>query len=241
MKNYHFFILLLFFLIACSPKVTSQSDLKLIKTVKLTISEPSGITVFNNHLYIVSDENGTIYKATLDGKVLQKIKTNYSDLEGITYNPFSENLIVVDESKRNLIELDFKGNLIKKRSVKGTQKNKNSGLEGVCFDTSKNKIYVLNEKSPKQLLELNLKGEIKNKFELDFSKDVSGICYDENEDNLWVTSDESKAIYQISKKGKLLNKYKMSIEKIEGIVIYLNKIYVVSDALNTLYIFEKPK
>ena len=74
--------------------MTSQSDLKLIKTVKLTISEPSGITVFNNHLYIVSDENGTIYKTTLDGKVLQKIKTSYSDLEGITYNPFSENLIV---------------------------------------------------------------------------------------------------------------------------------------------------
>jgi len=163
-KNYHFLILLLFFLIACSPKVTSQSDLKLIKTVKLTISEPSGITVFNNHLYIVSDENGTIYKTTLDGKVLQKIKTNYSDLEGITYNPFTENLIVIDESKRNLIELDFKGNLIKKRNVKGKQKNKNSGLEGVCFDTSKNKIYVLNEKSPKQLLALNLKGEIKNKL-----------------------------------------------------------------------------
>ena len=219
--------------------MTSQSDLKLIRTVKLTISEPFEITAFNNHLYIVSDENGTIYKTTLDGKVLQKIKTNYSDLEGITYNPFAENLIFVDESKRNLIELDFKGKLIKKRNIKGKQKNKNSGLEGVCFDTSKNKIYVLNEKLPRQLLELNLKGEIKNKFELDFSKDVSGICYDESNDNLWVTSDESKAIFQISKKGKLLNKYKTSIDKTEGIVIYRNKIYVVSDSLKTLYIFEK--
>lgn len=240
MKKFFLFFISISCIVACIQKVSAQSELKLIKTVKLAISEPSGITVFNKHLYIVSDENGTIYKTNLDGKVLQKIKTNYADLEGITYNPIAENLLVVDESKRNLIELDFKGNLIKKRNIKGKQKNKNSGLEGVCFDTSKNKIYVLNEKSPKQLLELNLKGEIKNKFELDFSKDVSGICYDENNDNLWVTSDESKAIYQISKKGKLLNKYKMSIEKMEGIVIYLNKIYVVSDSLNTLYIFEKP-
>jgi len=240
-KNHLFFVLLSFILIACSPKVNSQSDLKLIKSIKLSISEPSGITIFNGNLYIASDENGIIYRTNLEGEILQKIKTSFSDLEGISYNPISKNLLLVDESKRHLITLNFDGTFIEKVKVKGKQEHKNSGLEGVTFDTSKNKIYVLNEKSPKQLLELNLKGEIKNKFELDFSKDVSGICYDENEDKFWVISDESKAIYQISKKGKLRNKYKVSIEKMEGIVIYRSKIYVVSDSLNKLFIFEKPK
>jgi len=96
-------------------------------------------------------------------------------------------------------------------------------LEGVCFDTSKNNIYVLNEKSPKQLLKLNSKGEIKD---------------DEKRNNFWVISDESKAIYQISKKGILQKKHKTGIKKGEGIAIYKNRLYVVSDNLKTLYVFE---
>jgi len=239
-KNYHFFILLLFILIACSPKVASQSDLKLVATIKLNISEPSGVTAYKNHLYIVSDQNGTIYKTTLKGSVLQKIKTEYLDLEGITINPVSKNILIVDVAKRTIITLSLDGSFIEKRKIKGKQEQKNSGLEGISFDTSKNKIYALNEKSPKQLLELNLKGDIKNKFKLDFSKDVSGMCYDDKTNSLWIISDESKAIYHISKKGKLRKKYKIAIEKGEGIVIYNNLIYVVSDELNTLYVFEYP-
>lgn len=240
MRNGYFFVLFFFVFVSCIPKVQSQSDLQLIKTVQLAISEPSGITVFDEFLYIVSDENGTIYKTTLYGKVLKKIKTNCTDLEGVTYNPIDESLVVVDEAKRKIIAFDLKGNQFAKNNIKGKQNYKNSGLEGVCFDTSKNKMYAINEKMPKQLLELNLKGEILDAHKLDFSKDVSGICYDEINDNLWVISDESKAIYTINKKGKLFKKYKTGIEKMEGIVIYKQKIYVVSDDLNKLYIFKKP-
>ena len=230
--------MLSYIIVACSPKVNSQSDLKLINSIKLDIPEPSGITVFDKHLYIVSDHNGTIYKCSLNGETIERIRTKQSDLEGITVDPNSKNIIVINEAKRSLIYLNFDGILIKKQKIKGKQKNPNSGLEGICFDTSKNNMYALNEKAPKQLLELNLKGEIKNKYPLHFADDVSGICYDKNNDSLWVISDESRAIYQISKKGKLLKKYKTGIEKGEGIVIYKKQLYVVSDSLNTLYVFE---
>jgi len=239
-KKLFLFVIIIASFVACSSKVKSQSKLKPTESFKLSIKEPSGIAVFDNHLFIVSDQNGTIYKTSLEGKILKKIKTNYSDLEAITINPITENFFIVNESKRSLIELDSKGKMIRKTKIKGKQKTKNNGLEGICFDTSKNKIYALNEKSPKQLLELNLKGEIKNKFELDFSKDVSGICFDAKTNSLWIISDESQTIFNISKKGKLLKSFTISVEKGEGIAIYNDKIYVVSDSLNKLFIFEFP-
>ena len=90
------------------------------------------------------------------------------------------------------------------------------------------------------MLELSLKGNLKNKFKLNFSKDLSGICYDEKNDKLWVISDESNAIYQISKKGKLQKKFKINTNKGEGIVIYNNLIYIVNDYLKTLLIYKLP-
>ena len=225
-------------LIACADKATSQAELKLVNTIKLKIAEPSGITAYKKHLYIVSDQNGGIYKTTLTGEVVEKIKTNYKDLEGITIIPSSKKIAIVNEAKRSLIYLNLKGTFLNKHKIKGKQEESNSGLEGICFDSSQKRLYAVNEKAPKQLLALNLKGDIKNKYPLNFSKDVSGICYDKNSDCLWVISDESSAIYQVSKKGKLLKKYKINVDKGEGIVIYKKHMYVVSDSLNTLYVFE---
>lgn len=238
MKNYLLIVCIPFLLIACSPKVSSQSDLKLVSTIKLNISEPSGITAYKNHLYIVSDQTGNIYKTNLKGKVLQKIKTNYSDVEGIAFNPNKSQFLIVDEAKRTLITLNSDGSVVKKVKIKGKQDHHNSGLEGIAYNASKNKIYVLNEKSPKQLLEVSKKGEILNKLKLDFSKDLSGLCFDEKTNTFWIVSDESKHIYNISKKGKLLKKYKIAVEKAEGITVFKNRIYIVSDSLNKLFVFE---
>jgi len=241
MKKGILFIVITSILIACSSKVNLQSDLKLIKSIKLAIPEPSGITTSDNQLYIVSDKNGSIYKVNLFGEIIQKIKTKYDDIEGITFNSTSNSLLIVNESKRTLLELDLKGKLIKKTKILGKQKESNSGLEGICFHANENKLYIVNEKSPKELLVLNLDGEILNGFKVKFCKDISGICLDKKTNSLWLVSDESKTIYNITKKGKLLKSYKIPVEKAEGIVILNNKFYIVSDNLNSLFIFEKPE
>lgn len=238
MKKLFFFVVVPTILFAYSPKATSQAELKLVNTIKLKISEPSGITVYNKHLYIVSDRNGTIYKCSLNGKTIERIRTKQSDLEGITIDPISKQIIVINEAKRSLIYLNFDGTLIKKQKIKGKQKNPNSGLEGICFDTSKNTMYALNEKAPKQLLKLNTNGKIIAKNNLNFSNDLSGICFDKKTNSLWVISDESKAIYRISKKGILQKKYNTGIVKGEGIAFYKNLIYIVSDDLKILFVFE---
>lgn len=227
-------------LYSCTSRINSQNTLEPIKVINLNISEPSGITSFNNHLYIVSDQNGTIYKTTLEGEILQKMKTNFFDLEGITIDTFTQNFWIVDESKRTLITLDSTGNFLQKIKIKGKQQYKNSGLEGICFVESKNSFFVLNEKQPKQLLEINLKGEISNKIDFDFSIDISGICFDYKSTTLWIVSDESQSIYNTTIKGKLIKSYRIPIDKAEGIVIYNDTLFIVSDQKNKLYIFKKP-
>lgn len=240
MKNTFFFIIIPFILLSCSGKVNSQSSLKLISTIPLEIAEPSGVTAYKNHLYIVSDHTGNIYKTTLKGTIVEKFKTNYTDLEGISIEPISKKIVLVNEAKRSLIYLSLKGKFLNKYKIKGNQKTANSGLEGVCFDPTKERLYAINEKEPKQLLKLSLKGKIKDTYPLKFGRDFSGICYDKNLDCLWLISDESKTIYQVTKKGNLLKSYKTSIEKGEGIVIYKKHLYVVSDSLNSLFVFEIP-
>jgi uncharacterized protein YjiK len=171
MKKLGFLVFLALALLSCLPKISSEKKLEPLKIIKLTIPEPSGITLFNNKLFIVSDRNGTIYQTSFEGKVLRKIKTKFNDLEGITIDENSKNILLVSEEGRALIVLDSLGNFIKKIKIKGKQQQNNRGLEGICL--YKNTLYVINEKSPKQLLQLNEKGKIINKIKLDYSKDIS--------------------------------------------------------------------
>ena len=239
MKNSILFLSISLLLASCSSKVSIQSDLELLKVVSLNIAEPSGITIFQDHLYIVSDHKGTYYKTTLEGKIVKKYKTKFSDLEGITYNSVSHNFLLVNESKRTLVVLDSLGNLVRKIKIKGKQTQKNNGLEGVCYVEDKEMIVVVNESAPIQLVFLNLKGEILLKKTLTISKDISGICYEKETNSFWIVSDESESIYHITTKGKLLKSYKIPVKKAEGIVTQNNIIYIVSDSSNKLYSFKK--
>lgn len=227
-------------LAACSNKINSQEPLKPIKSFDLLIKEPSGITFFDKHLFIVSDNNGTIYKTTLKGELVKKIKTDFNDLEGIAINPKKPSFLIVSESKRQLIEVDFKGKLIKKSKIEGKQHDTKHGLEGICYHAEKGVVYAVNEKSPKKLLILSKKGKLKGSFKLDYTNDISGICIDKETGNLWIVSDESQKIVELTLKGKLVNSYYIPVTKPEGITIAKNKIYIVSDAKNKLYIFKKP-
>ncbi|PHQ56734.1 MAG: hypothetical protein COC16_02710 [Lutibacter sp.] len=238
MKKVGFLVFLTIVLVSCSSKNSSENKLELIKTIRLTIPEPSGITSFNGMLFIVSDRNGVIYKISFEGKILHKIKTNFDDLEGITIDENSKNILVVSEEDRALIVLDSLGDFIRKIKIKGKQKYHNGGLEGICFyeDT----LCIINEKSPKQLLLLNMEGEIFDKIKLNYSKDISGICFDQSSNSFWIVSDESALILNINKKGEFIKSFKIPIKKAEGIVIYKDTIYVVSDSSNKLYIFKNP-
>lgn len=228
------------FLFIVSVLAIGADRMKKIGEFKLKVPEPSGcvISYDNKYLWMVSDGNATVYKTDFKGKIVEKFAINAVDLEGITV--VDENkLCVVQEEKRELLLIDNKGKELKRVKINFSGEA-NSGFEGVTFDSKRNKYYIVNEKKPCALITLDNNFKIINKKTLNFSKDLSDIYYDANNDCLWISSDESHMVIKCDLEGNVIQKYKVSIKQIEGITIDKDNkyLYLVSDPEERLYKFE---
>jgi uncharacterized protein YjiK len=212
--------------------------LKRSETYSLKIPQPSGLSVSydGKYLWTVSDHNSSIYLITFNGKTVKKFKVDAKDLEGIT--TVDENtLAVVSEETNEIVLIDTSGNeLLRKKMDVATQKN--SGLEGITYSRKTNRFYVVNEKYPTALIELDSNLEEINRIELDILRDLSGLSYDEQCDCLWILSDEDKSIIKYSLDEGAVENYRIDVVKAEGISVYGDKIYIVSDETEKLYVFE---
>ena len=221
---------------------SSPAALSPIDIISLNVPEPSGLHFDQKTktLWTVSDENSTLYNLDLSGHLISKIVVDGEDLEGITVIKDSL-LVVVLERDRAIIILDKKGKIQKRIDV-DIKGDLNKGLEGISYNSIKNTFYVVNEKKPGVLIEIDSTGEIISRTKLTFASDYSGLCFDYLENILWIISDEDKAIFRCTTEGQLLEKYKVDIKQIEGISIDLENsvLYVISDPLEKLYIFELP-
>jgi uncharacterized protein YjiK len=215
-------------------------ELELSAIYKLNIVEPSGlaIDITSENLWTVSDENSAIYYISPKGEVLDTIFINGDDLEGITIVD-KNTIAVVLERSRELVLLNRDGSEIKRKSfdIKGEV---NEGLEGIAFNSTNDHFYVINEKAPRLLIELDHELSIIAKTNLSWASDFSGIYYEENENVLWIISDESKMISKCNLDGSVIKSFKIDLPQIEGIAVNMddNKIYVVSDITAYLYVFN---
>lgn len=240
-----FFILFGLVFLCNLPANDKQFKTKIIRPVKIVnvdIPEPSGLYFHQSlkSLYSVSDEDSSVYKITLDGKVRSKFKVNGFDLEGITM--IGDSIIVtILERIRTVVFLDTLGNEIKRFMVEQTGRP-NEGLEGITYNSKTNTLFIVNEMNPKILVETDLKGKELNRFHLDYAKDFSGLCFDEDNNHLWVISDENSAVFKCNLDGTPIAEYKVDVQQIEGITFNkeANKMYIVSDKLEKLYIYETP-
>ncbi len=229
---------------ACNKesKIKTFINLELVREIDLAVKEPSGLCYSADHnaFYTVSDNSAGVYKLSSSGALIKQLKYKGQDLEGVTVNPNNGNIYVVEERKRELVQLDSEGNEINSRHLDIEQNDTNKGLEGVAFNPKNNHIYLLNEKNPGLLIELDESGKIIKQTDLDFAIDYSGIFYEQTEDVLWIVSDKSKSISKCDLNGKKLNSYKIKESKAEGIVVDpdLKMIYVVLDGLDKLQVYK---
>ena len=235
------------FLISCKPDIVKgqnqQEELELISIFNLDIPEPSGLTVSKDEdqLYIVSDDTGNIYQTTLNGAVITEIPLGLKDLEGITFNSELDQFYVVSEKLRKVYTLDLIGNEIGSFKISGKQKEKNSGLEGICYREDNQHLYLVNEKHPKRVLEIDLENNRIESYKISFAKDISGIDFDPNSKTFWIVSDESRKVYQTNEYFEIIQSYSIPVKKAEGIAISKKGlIYIVSDAMETLSVFKLP-
>jgi uncharacterized protein YjiK len=232
--------------IICNYNTTSDVDtlvlLSPVETIDLTVPEPSGLYYdkVSNTLWTVSDENSTIYNINLSGEILNTIVVDGIDLEGITMMNDST-LVTILERDRTLVYLNKSGKELKRKKI-ALNGNPNKGLEGISFNPSNSHFFILNEKEPGMLLEIDTLGKILEQKKLDYSSDYSGLFYVESKEELWIISDEGKSIFKCSQNGSLIEKYKVNIEQIEGIAIDSENstLFVVSDPLEKLFIYSLP-
>jgi len=217
-----------------------------VKTLTFSISEeipvpePSGIDLSYNEkgFWIVSDQNSKVYLIDSWGKEVKSFKVNGEDLEGITVINDST-LAVVLERTREVVILDTSGKELK-RSALDLEGELNSGLEGITYDTKEKIFYVLNENNPQLLIALDSNLVEQYRDTISFSKDISGIFFDDIDNTLWILSDESQRIFKTDLSGDPLEEFKIKIKQPEGITFNKTrtKLYIVSDKTENLYVFD---
>ena len=233
--------LFLLTLISCKEKEqTPKKPLTYVGAYTISVPEPSGLTMTQNKrgFWTVSDETSTIYRLDNEGNVVQTIKVDGFDFEAITLID-DTTLVILQERTREMVFLDTSG-LELKRIKLDLEGELNSGPEGIAFNPQNRHFYILNEKKPSLFIELDEGLNIVKKDTLRFCKDVSGLCFDEANQVLWMLSDESQLVIKTDLNGKLLQKINITIPQPEGITLSEDgrKLYIVSDNKETLYVFN---
>lgn len=226
---------------SCDRKITPVSQLELLNTYAIDVPEPSGLAINSsgNILYTVSDHTNKVYKLTTSGLVLQVLDFTGNDLEGIC-NYTNGKLLIAEERTKNIIELTSATGTYSTHNMNYDNDEVNAGIEGITYNPATQNSYFLNEKNPDKLFKLNTSFTIISSYDLDFANDYSGIFYDAIDNLLWIISDESQSINKCTLEGELIASYIINVQKPEGIAIANDKIYVVSDSQERLYIFQKP-
>ena len=240
-----FFIIPVLILILTLSSCQSKSEkthnrLTYVGGKTISVPEPSGLelTYDKKGFWTVSDETSTIYKLNSDGIVVSTIKVNGFDLEGVT-TVSDTTIAVILERTREVVLLDTSGNEIRRKAL-GLKGEANSGLEGITYIPESGQFYLLNEKKPSMLIELDSMFNIINIDTLNFSKDVSGIFYDKKNKCLWILSDENQLVVKTDMHGNVKEKMEISIVQPEGITITPDgkRLFIVSDNKEALYLYD---
>ncbi len=243
--TYRLIIALLLVLIAFAGCIKKREEkpgdkITLLRRYDIPVLEPSGLTLTydQNGFWTVSDEDSSLYELNKYGKIIKRIKVNGFDLEGVTVID-EATLAIVLERTREVVILDTSGIEIKrvKISIEGEL---NSGLEGITYNESTKHFYIVNEKDPPLLIELDGDFNEVRRDTIKFAADVSGIFYDENDNMLWILSDEDQMVIKTDMELNIITKFKISVIQPEGITVNSigDRMYIISDREEKLSVFS---
>ncbi len=235
-------------ILACSDETPTVTDpppqveprLELISTANIQVDEPSGLcfSIDNKSLWTVSDRTRKVYKVDFNGNVLETLAYTGNDLEGIAVDPGDSTIWVAEENLSQIVQLDTLGNELQRIDVTGAAGN--SGLEGITINTANGHFFLLKEKNPGVLIELDHEFNLLTYKRITFAFDFSGIYYESQNQHLWIVSDQNEKVYKCDLTGSVLTEYPIDVDKAEGIAVDFDnaRVYVVSDSYEKLYLFS---
>jgi len=244
MKNYLFFILatvLAFSLFSCKDSKEQKESIKLINTIKTKVPEPSDLCLSYDEkaLWTVSDEENEIYLLSFEGKILETIKVDGNDLEGVTAID-DTTLAVILERDRIVVKLTTSGKELSRKKYSELKGKLNAGLEGITYNPINGHFFMVNEKTPCLFIETDTDLNIIKKEEWDYTDDISGIFYDKKMDCLWIISDENNSIMKCDLNGKMFDSIRVTVPQMEGIAVdhTNNRVYAISDITGELFVYK---
>lgn len=219
--------------------LSTSENLKLIEVFPMQVEEPSGLSLSkdNRSLWTVSDADGRIYQTDLQGNVLRHFQSNYEDLEAITTID-DKHLAYIAERSRKIVIANKNGQILKEADI-NIPGSDNAGPEALTYDEQDQQFHLMKER-PGMLITLNRQLEEVARRPLEIAQDYSSISYDSERKHLWVLSDESKSIHVLNQDFLILESFSINVQQMEGLALDLdhNLIYIISDPLETLYVFE---
>ena len=227
----------------CKKIITIDEEpiIELINAYSIDVEEPSGLdlSLDNLSLWTVSDKRSKMYQLDLTGNILQEINIPATDLEGITIDNSNNSVWVVLEGQGEILNIDILGKEIQRITIPAVRDG-SGGLEGITLNSMNNHLFLLKEKDPGVLIELDTEFEILHFKHISTALDYSGMDYDEIENELWIVSDQDKKVYRYNLSGNVIDSYAIDIVKAEGIAFdSTNKlVYIVSDSADSLFVYK---
>jgi uncharacterized protein YjiK len=222
--------------------ISIGSAMVLSAQVRISVEAPSGLVLSTDKqsLWTVSDKTGgLIYQMSIGGDIVTSLPYNGSDLEGITMSRLDSSFWVIEEASGEMVQVGNNGEEIQRVAVPGSIEG-SGGLEGITIRPEDGHFYMLKEKDPGVLIELDDEFNLVQYTQLYFAEDYSGIDYDPSENTLWIISDQDGKVFQCDLSGNVIEDYSINISKAEGIAVDIENrfIYIVSDSEEKLFVYE---
>ncbi|OYW96076.1 MAG: DNA-binding protein [Pseudomonadales bacterium 32-61-5] len=229
----------------------------------------SGLTFDDrrNHLWAVVNNPEELIALDRDGTFLARYPlSGFVDVEGITY--LGDDLLVMAEERSQSLVIvpvpQAPGALQREDYASITLAlgdGENSGFEGVGYDRSGDRLFVVKEHSPRKLYEIqgiraSLSGQMNLKIidreawieDKGMASDLASVHFDERTGHLVLLSEEAKLLMELDANGSLVSYRSLwrgfaglesSVPQAEGVTFDAGgDMYLVSEP-NLFYAFER--
>jgi uncharacterized protein YjiK len=239
------------------------------KSVASVANNLSGLTFdeHRNHLWAVVNNPEELVALDADGNFIARYPLKgFIDVEAVTY--LGDNLLAVAEERSQSIvimpvptapgELQ-RGDFPAVSLALGAPEN--AGFEGLGYDRARDRLFVVQEHSPRKLYEIQgIKASLNGHLNLtvidreawiedkDMASDLASVHYDERTGHLVLLSDEAKMMLELDGEGEMVSfrslwsgfaGLKKSVPQAEGMTFDARgDLYLVSEP-NLFYAFER--
>ncbi len=215
-----------------------EENLQLKNKFNIGINCPASLCLsVDDNFLTIGNQSGRLYKLTPLGEVLSSKDLGCHDAEGLTQIRSDSTLWVVEEQLKQVFKYNYKGNVLDTFDIPVELDDPEYGPEGITYNPFTKRFYIVNERNPCLLLELNKNMELINQCELDFTFDCTDVFFDTESRSLWMLSEESNKLFKCSTSGKLDKTYKYDGNEMDGIVVLHDEyiVYMVSATRKIMY------